>query len=89
MGTRRVVTGHTPDGTAVIVSDEEVTSYPIGSHGSAVTSLWGRDDPPNFPDDGARPSTPRARFRLRAAPGWPSWNWPLEVTTSISSSAMP
>ena len=57
MGTRRVVTGHTPDGTAVIVSDEEVTSYPIGSHGSAVTSLWGRDDPPNFPDDGARPST--------------------------------
>ena len=56
MGTRRVVTGHTPDGTAVIVSDEQVASYPIGALGSAVTSLWGRDDPPHFPDDGARPS---------------------------------
>ena len=57
MGTRLVVTGHTPDGTAVIVRDEEVASYPIGPLGSAVTSLWGRDDPPHFPDDGARPST--------------------------------
>ena len=56
MGTRRVVTGHTPDGTAVIVSDEQIASYPIGALGSAVTSLWGRDDPPHFPDDGARPS---------------------------------
>jgi mannose-6-phosphate isomerase-like protein (cupin superfamily) len=55
MGVRRVVTGHTSDGTAVVVSDEEVASYPIGSLGSAVTSLWGRDDLAQFPDEGARP----------------------------------
>jgi mannose-6-phosphate isomerase-like protein (cupin superfamily) len=55
MGIRRVVTGHSPDGTAVIVNDEEVAAFPIGGFGSATTLLWGRDDPARFPDDGARP----------------------------------
>ncbi len=53
---RRVVTGHTPEATAVIVSDEEVAAMPIGAHGSAATLLWGRDDVAQFPDDGAMPA---------------------------------
>jgi mannose-6-phosphate isomerase-like protein (cupin superfamily) len=55
MGVRRVVTGHTPDGTAVVASDEEVRAFPIGTGGSATTLLWGRDDPAQFPDDGSAP----------------------------------
>ena len=27
----------------------------IGDRGSAVTTLWGRDDPGRFPDDGSAP----------------------------------
>jgi mannose-6-phosphate isomerase-like protein (cupin superfamily) len=53
MGIRRVVTGHTADGIAVIASDEEVESMPIGASGSAATLLWGRDDVAHFPDDGS------------------------------------
>ena len=55
MGIRRVVTGHSPGGTAVIVNDEEIAAFPIGSFGSATTLLWGRDDLACFPDDGAPP----------------------------------
>ena len=55
MGIRRVVTGHSPDGKAVVINDEEVAAFPIGSFGSATTLLWGRDDLARFPDDGARP----------------------------------
>jgi hypothetical protein len=36
MGVRRVVTGHTPDGVAVVVSDEEVALMAIGDRGSAT-----------------------------------------------------
>jgi mannose-6-phosphate isomerase-like protein (cupin superfamily) len=50
-----VVTGHTPGGEAVVVSDGEVASIPIGALGSATTLIWNRDDPGNFPDDGSQP----------------------------------
>jgi mannose-6-phosphate isomerase-like protein (cupin superfamily) len=53
MGARRVVTGHAPDGTSIVVSDAEVSAFPIGDKGSAATLLWGRDDSPTFPDDGS------------------------------------
>jgi mannose-6-phosphate isomerase-like protein (cupin superfamily) len=56
MTVRRVVTGHTPEGVAVVVSDDEVASIPIGSFGSATTLLWGRDDPGRFPDNGGQPT---------------------------------
>jgi mannose-6-phosphate isomerase-like protein (cupin superfamily) len=56
MAVRRVVTGHTPEGGAVVVSDGEVSSMLIGDRGSATTRLWGRDDPGLFPDDGSQPS---------------------------------
>ena len=37
MGVRRVVTGHTPDGKAIIASDTEVDATPVGALGSATT----------------------------------------------------
>jgi hypothetical protein len=49
-----VATGH-PEGVAVVVSDDEVASIPIGGFGSATTQLWWRDDPGRFPDDGSQP----------------------------------
>jgi mannose-6-phosphate isomerase-like protein (cupin superfamily) len=55
MGVRRVVTGHTADGVAVFVSDEEVPPTPFGEGGSQTTRLWGRDDVARFPDDGRPP----------------------------------
>jgi len=55
MAVRRVVTGHTPEGTAVVISDGEVPSMLIGDRGSATTVLWGREDPARFPDDGSQP----------------------------------
>jgi len=52
---RRVVTGHTPEGKSIVVSDDEVRAFPIGDRGSSATLIWGRDDTASFPDDG----TPR------------------------------
>jgi len=56
MGVRRVVTGHTAEGRAVITSDTEVEATVVGALGSATTVLWGRDDVAEFPDDGAQPT---------------------------------
>lgn len=53
MNTRRIVTGHAPDGRSIVVSDEEVPGIVLGPMGSSATLLWGRDDPGRFPDDGA------------------------------------
>jgi mannose-6-phosphate isomerase-like protein (cupin superfamily) len=51
-----VVTGHNQEGAAIVVSDEEVTSIPVGDRGSNTTLLWGRDDTGQFPDDGILPA---------------------------------
>jgi mannose-6-phosphate isomerase-like protein (cupin superfamily) len=56
MAARRVVTGHTAEGKAVVASDGEVPSILIGDRGSATTLLWGRDEPGRFPDDGSQPA---------------------------------
>jgi mannose-6-phosphate isomerase-like protein (cupin superfamily) len=61
MGIRRVVTGHTPQGKAVVISDDEVAALPVGERGAGVTIVWGRDDPGRFPDDGS-PSVLSAAF---------------------------
>ena len=53
---RRVVTGHTDDGRAVVVSDGEVDRIPLGDSGTATSLIWGREDPGQFPDDGSQPS---------------------------------
>jgi mannose-6-phosphate isomerase-like protein (cupin superfamily) len=52
---RRVVTGHTEDGRAVVVSDGPAEGFPIGEQGSGTVMIWGRDDAAEFPDDGSRP----------------------------------
>jgi mannose-6-phosphate isomerase-like protein (cupin superfamily) len=55
MAVRRVVTGHTPEGKAIIASDAAVDATPVGALGSATTLVWGRDDVADFPDDGSQP----------------------------------
>jgi len=55
-GVRRVVTGHDADGKAVFASDEVVPPITTGlSASSSFHVLWGGDDAPHFPDDGALP----------------------------------
>jgi len=56
MAVRRVVTGHTAEGKAIIASDTEVEAITVGTLGSATTVLWGRDDAAQYPDDGAQPT---------------------------------
>ena len=56
MATRRVVTGHTPDGRAVVASDEQVEVMSLGPAGATYEAVWARDDPAHFPDDGGAPS---------------------------------
>jgi mannose-6-phosphate isomerase-like protein (cupin superfamily) len=54
MKIRRVVTGHDAEGKARVVDDGAVE--PITSElmpGYAAYRLWGRDEPPAFPDDGS------------------------------------
>ena len=54
---RRVVTGHSPEGKAVFVSDEKVPAAPMGrSSAGGFHQLWGGDEAPTFPDDGSRPT---------------------------------
>lgn len=52
---RRVVTGHAPDGRAVVASDAPVEPFEFGD-GGAYHVLWGSDAPARFPDDGAPPA---------------------------------
>jgi mannose-6-phosphate isomerase-like protein (cupin superfamily) len=56
MGVRRVVTGHSESGKAVIVADEEVASISIG--GMAYDPMWASDLPAIVPNDGSIPSNP-------------------------------
>jgi mannose-6-phosphate isomerase-like protein (cupin superfamily) len=57
MDVRRVVTGHDVDGKAVFVSDEQVAPIvPSLLPGNEFHRLWGGDEAPHFPDDGARPN---------------------------------
>jgi hypothetical protein len=55
MDVRRVVTGHDEQGKAVFVSDAVVSG--MRPRGSAMEfhRLWGGDETPRFPDDGALP----------------------------------
>ena len=54
MKVRRVVTGHDANGKAVVASDTEVDGFrPSLMAGSEFHTLWGSDEPPRFPDDGA------------------------------------
>jgi mannose-6-phosphate isomerase-like protein (cupin superfamily) len=60
MATRRVVTGHTADGTAVVASDGPVDAMALGPGGVAFEVVWARDDAAHFPDDGSMPAVTAA-----------------------------
>ena len=70
MKVRRVVTGHTADGKATVASDTEVDAISADLlRGAELHRLWGADEAPTFPDDGApRPAPsyfpPVAGFRF-------------------------
>jgi mannose-6-phosphate isomerase-like protein (cupin superfamily) len=54
MKVRRVVTGHSPEGKAVVASDEEVDPVTLDLlPGFEFHRLWGGDEAPTYPDDGA------------------------------------
>ncbi len=60
MNVRRVVTGHSPDGKAIVASDSEVEPIRLETlPGNEFHRLWGADAVSRFPDDGAPPPMPR------------------------------
>ncbi len=67
---RRVVTGHSPDGKAVIASDSEIDAIRVAMlPGFELHKLWGGDATPAYPDDGTAPDCdswfpPIGGFRL-------------------------
>lgn len=59
MRVRRVVTGQTPDGKSVVVSDADVD--PIRARlmpGGAIHAIWGADEAVRLPTEGRAPSAP-------------------------------
>lgn len=59
MKVRRVVTGHTPDGKATVVSDDEMEGQTVALvPGAEFHRLWGADAAPTYPDDGAEQPQP-------------------------------
>ena len=57
MEMRRVVTGHTTDGRATIVSDSNVAGTTVALFpGFEQHTMWGADEAPTFPDDGSIPN---------------------------------
>jgi mannose-6-phosphate isomerase-like protein (cupin superfamily) len=56
MDVRRVVTGHSADGRAVFVGDDQVAPVTLAlMPGSEFHGVWGADSTRTFPDDGSRP----------------------------------
>ena len=54
---RRVVTGHSPDGKSVFVSEEKVVAASMGQGSvGGFHQLWGGDEAPTFPDAGHQPA---------------------------------
>lgn len=53
MKVRRVVTGHTPEGKSTIASDIGVEGLTFALDIGEFHQLWGADEAPTFPDDGA------------------------------------
>jgi mannose-6-phosphate isomerase-like protein (cupin superfamily) len=57
MGIRRVVTGHSADGKAIIASDQVIEPIKLELlPGFEFFRLWGADAPPQLPDDGSMPA---------------------------------
>lgn len=60
MTVRLVVTGHTPEGKAVVAGDVRVDPVSLG--GPEYHRLWAADALPAFPDDGSAPAAPANHF---------------------------
>ena len=56
MRVRRVVTGHSPEGKAIVASDEQVDPIVVSLlPGYEFHQVWGGDDVSQFPDAGTEP----------------------------------
>jgi len=56
MNVRRVVTGKTPDGKSIFVSDTIVEPLtPLLTPGAEFHNIWGSDTVPQLPQDGSKP----------------------------------
>ena len=53
---RIVVAAHADDGTARFVRDDLIPPANLAAGGVNAMFLWGRDEAPNFPDDGGAPA---------------------------------
>jgi len=58
MKIRRVVTGHSADGKAIIASDTEVEATHTELLGGGFHKLWESSTAPTYPDDGSPPGCP-------------------------------
>src|SRR4051812_28810485 len=70
MKVRRVVTGHSPSGKSIFVSDSKVEAPAFGMlPGTFFHRLWKADAAPSFPDSGEEPGghaffPPKGGFRF-------------------------
>lgn len=56
---RRIVTGHRADGQSIIARDESINGAEMpGMPGLHLTTMWGGDQAPAYPDDGSESSHP-------------------------------
>ncbi len=97
MKVRRVVTGHSPEGKAIVASDGEVEPIRLEKlQGNEFHRLWGSDRVPSFPDDGSSSSMPRYfpplggfRFAMFTVPPsstvLPEGVTPEDITAEIES----
>jgi mannose-6-phosphate isomerase-like protein (cupin superfamily) len=92
MKVRRVVTGHDGEGKAVVASDETVEGISVElAPGYTFHRLWGRDEKPTFPDDGAPrpaatyfPPTDGSRFAILTIPaGRPSLREDIDLEAAL------
>ncbi|MDP6588664.1 MAG: cupin domain-containing protein [Alphaproteobacteria bacterium] len=94
MPIRRVVTGHSSDGKAVVASDSEIDGFrPRLFAGRAFHALWGGDTAPTYPDDGSPPPhsgwfPPLGGFRFLAATLAPASDAPPAVAAADQAAAV-
>jgi quercetin dioxygenase-like cupin family protein len=67
IGRRLIVTGHSPEGRPVFISDDAVPDVELVGQAVRVRFLWGSDGIATFPDDGAMPAQKGA---LPSPGGW-------------------
>ncbi|MEE8171842.1 MAG: cupin domain-containing protein, partial [Alphaproteobacteria bacterium] len=93
MQIRRVVTGHSGAGKAVVASDTEIDGFrPQLFPSMEFHALWGADAAPTYPDDGAPLAhrdwfPPLGGFRVLAVTLPPASDAPPEVTDEAAAVA--